>query len=154
MSRSRGFTLIEMLVVMAIVGILATAVTLSLSAHGRAQAEMESQRLHLLLELAASQSRWGSPLAWSWSEDGYRFLRADDRGGWQPLDNDEYLHPRRLPQDVRISAVALEAQRLASGDPLPFAGGQMPPFHITLQTPEGIRRLEGRLDGKVVEHSP
>lgn len=155
MSRSRGFTLIEILVVVAILGILATAVTVSLASGARNEAEFEIRRLPLVLELAANQSRWSSrPLAWTWSAEGYRFLRRDDHGDWEILSGDDQLRVRHMPDGVRIAAVESGTQALAPGDPLPFANGQMRPFRITLQMPGGNRYLQGDPSGKVIEVSP
>lgn len=151
MARNYRFTLLAVAVIFLT---LATAITWNLVSITREQAQLELQRLELVLELAATQTHLSRPLAWTWSADGYRFLHNDEFSGWHTFDGDKYLHPQRLPNGVKIMAVKLENRALAPGDPLPFADGRMRAFHIVLQVPEGTKCLEGTPDGRVVEGRP
>lgn len=63
--RPRGFTLLELMIVVAIVAIASGVVALALRDPAATQLEREAQRLALLLEGARSQSRaLGVPVAW------------------------------------------------------------------------------------------
>jgi general secretion pathway protein H len=69
-----GFTLIEMLVVIAIIAIATAGVSLAMRDSGSAQFEREAQRLAALLESARAQSRSsGIPVRWYPTANGFRF---------------------------------------------------------------------------------
>jgi general secretion pathway protein H len=70
----RGFTLLELLVVVAIIAMATTSVTLALRDSGQTQLEREAQRLAALLESARAQSRTsGVPVRWRASAQGFYF---------------------------------------------------------------------------------
>ena len=69
-----GFTLLELLVVVAIIAIGSAGVSLALRDAGATQLEREAQRLTALLESARAQSRTsGLPVRWRTTETGFRF---------------------------------------------------------------------------------
>lgn len=100
----RGFTLIEVMVVMVIIGIMAgMAVSLMRPDPGRA-AEAEAWRLARLTErLGREAEMTGQVLALSWTADGYEFTRRDDDGSWVPLDSDSIFEPRRFQPGMRLA---------------------------------------------------
>ena len=72
MQRQRGLTLLELLVVLAIIGIAMAGVSLSLRISPQAKLEREAQRLVAVLEAARSQSRTsGVPLMWQAHAEGF-----------------------------------------------------------------------------------
>jgi general secretion pathway protein H len=72
--RARGFTLLELLVVVAIIAIATAGVSLALRDSQATQLEREAQRLAALLESARAQSRSsGVPVRWYPTEGGFRF---------------------------------------------------------------------------------
>ena len=79
-SKPRGFTLLELLVVVAIIAIASAGVSFALRDSADTQLEREAQRLAALLESARAQSRGsGRPVRWRVAEGGFRFdgLPAD-----------------------------------------------------------------------------
>ncbi|EPD37595.1 type II secretion system protein H [Delftia acidovorans CCUG 274B] len=71
---SRGFTLLELLVVISIMAIAAAGASLSLRDSGQAQLEREAERLAALLESARAQARAnGVPVRWRPMPQGFRF---------------------------------------------------------------------------------
>ena len=63
--RQRGFTLLELLVVLAIVAMASAGVGFAMRDSGQAQLEREAQRLAALLESARARSQaLGIPLRW------------------------------------------------------------------------------------------
>lgn len=71
---ARGFTLVELLVVVAIVGIASAGVVLALRDTAGAQLEREGLRLAALFESARAQSRAsGIPIRWRSTDSGFRF---------------------------------------------------------------------------------
>ena len=71
---TRGFTLLELLVVVAIMAIATAGVSFALRDSQATQLEREAQRLAALLESARAQSRSsGIPVRWYATADGFRF---------------------------------------------------------------------------------
>lgn len=95
----RGLTLIEMLVVLAIIGAVASVSALSLgSAPGR-DGQAEAVRLKARLQLAADQALIEDrPLALALRDDGYAFLEWDaESAEWRPATLPALDEPHRLP---------------------------------------------------------
>ena len=71
---TRGFTLLELLVVVAIIAIASAGVSFALRDSQATQLEREAQRLAALLESARAQSRSsGLPVRWYPVQGGFRF---------------------------------------------------------------------------------
>lgn len=98
-----GFTLIEMLVVLAIVSVMVVAVGLSVDAGGPSrQVATEARRFIALMGLACDESaRSGEEIGARLDAGGYRFVRAIGRQ-WE-LSTGDALRSRRLPQGMRIA---------------------------------------------------
>jgi general secretion pathway protein H len=72
MRHQRGLTLLELLVVLAIIGFAMTGVSLSLRDNGQNQLAREAQRLIAILEAARAQSRTsGVPWVWQVTPEGF-----------------------------------------------------------------------------------
>ncbi|RKP59345.1 type II secretion system protein GspH [Pararobbsia silviterrae] len=101
----RGFTLIEMLIVLVIAGILVAAASLSLTRNPRTDLAEEAQRLALAFETASDDAQLrAAPLAWVPVNGGYRFLSRENGGAWRPLTDDPLLVPRAWSTEVdRVS---------------------------------------------------
>src|SRR5262249_11033881 len=93
--RSRGFTLIEILVVIVILGATAAAVTLAVGgAGGERQLARDAERLRALIGYACAQAGGrGRQMGISLSRDGYRFSRSE-HADWV-LERDGELRPRK-----------------------------------------------------------
>lgn len=72
--RQRGFTLLELLVVVTIIAIGTAGVAFSMRDSAQTQTEREAQRLSALLESARAQSRTlGVAVVWRSTPQGFRF---------------------------------------------------------------------------------
>jgi type II secretion system protein H len=101
----RGFTLIEIMVVVAIIGILVIGAILSLGATGKDGA-LERERDRLAALIAYGRER-GAMLTLEYGirigQHGYRFAFYDNRQmQWSPETVDETLRPRRLPDGLQF----------------------------------------------------
>jgi general secretion pathway protein H len=85
MQRQRGLTLLELLVVLAIIALSVAGVQLSLRDSQETQLTREAQRLAAMLEAARVQSRTrGVPLTWEPTDQGF-VIRAATQGNTPPL---------------------------------------------------------------------
>ena len=171
-ARRRGFTLLEVLVVLLIIGVLSSLAVLSSGLAARnGPLEEESRRLLALMRFAAEEAVLRTEeLALNIDGNGYQFLILVDNA-WQPLE-DTTLRPRDWPEDLHAE-LTLEGRDVdlqlpgdaddadedgEKGDDskvrpqiLILSSGELSPFTLTL-TDEArqIRRsLRGSLLGKL-----
>jgi general secretion pathway protein H len=140
----RGFTLIEILVVVVIIGILAVGAVVSVSVIGEDR-ELERERDRIvaitdyLREQAALQNReFGMRLF----DGGYEFLSWDVRTArWEPVADDPLLRQRTLPPGLE-SRVLVEGRPVILSkrddkNPTPqimlFSSGELNSFELTLR---------------------
>lgn len=109
MRSAAGFTLIEVLVVLLIMGLMVGLVSAVVRPGDRELACGEAERLAQLLDLAAMEARMtGWPVAWTPDARGYRFWRMTADARWAELRDSDALRPRALPQGMRVAAMQVE----------------------------------------------
>jgi general secretion pathway protein H len=150
-----GFTLIEILVVLLIIGILVAGTALSLGVVGKDSAlQKESERLTALLDYlrdqAALQNREYGLRCYV---GGYEFLAFDARTGlWVRLQDDPTMRARPLPTGLTMELsiegrdIVLPRQNARADELAPqvmlFSSGDLNLFELTLRraaTNEAIR---------------
>jgi general secretion pathway protein H len=90
----RGFTLLEMLVVIVLAGILISIVTISVAPDPRQRLMREAQRIGQLMVLASDEARIRQlPITWEADLRGYRFV-AEVAGERTLLTGDDLLRER------------------------------------------------------------
>lgn len=152
-----GFTLIEILVVVVILGILAGALTLAVGGvSGSRQLAHQAARAQALIGYACEQAELtGRELGLSLNTNGYRFSRLD-RDNWVPIGSDE-LRPRdwlpgttvQLERDghpVTIAAAYPDKPQLVC-----FSSGELTAFRLQLRLADVAQRyrIDGQSDGSV-----
>jgi general secretion pathway protein H len=97
-ARSSGFTLLEILVVLTIMGILLGVVSVKALPSEKQNLQEEVRRLALLMAVARDEAILvNKAIALDVDNEGYRFLRRDE-GEWQPFKGDEQLRERSFAQ--------------------------------------------------------
>jgi general secretion pathway protein H len=113
-ARLRGFTLLEILIVIAIVGVIITVATVSVGVlGGDREMKEQAQRLAAVLEQAKEECELqGFDVGVRIAETSYDFLRFNPRiQRWQPLTGDDLLQLRQLPDGLNF-ALTLEGKRI------------------------------------------
>jgi general secretion pathway protein H len=109
-SRARGFTLLEMLVVLVIMALLTSLVTINATPDARQQLAEQASRIGLLMQMAADESRVRQqPLAWEADLGGYRFV-SEAGGDRRLLDDDDLLHERSWQRPLTRLAIVRDGQ--------------------------------------------
>jgi general secretion pathway protein H len=149
--RRLGFTLIEMLVVLLIMGILVGLVSAIAQPDERALLRVEAERLAQLLDLAATESRLtGKPVAWTADGPGYRFWLFSEDAGWYEIRDEDTLRARTLPQGVTISNLLVENLRSPEHMRLEFnPNGPTVSFSIEMSLGAAHYTVEGSPIGDV-----
>jgi len=130
---ARGFTLLELMIVIVIMGIALGAVAFNAMPDAHQSLHNEAQRIALLLQLARDEAIVRNrPVAFEAEADRYRFLVREDNA-WQVIAGDELLRERSFKRAPRALAISppLATDKL----PLRIVFGREPvdkPFVLTL----------------------
>ena len=134
-------TLVEMLIVLAIIGISAGAAVLSFGGTHKGDGQVEALRLMSRLQLASDETM-ASDQAWAvmLTPAGYAFVERFDAGQqWQPATPSQLRDAHVLPRGFTLSSTART-------NPVPLdAEGAGKPFTVTLT--KGDQRWIVAFDG-------
>lgn len=142
-----GFTLVELLVVMIVIGIAVAGASLGLDALRGRDSALAAERLRWVLEASAERAQVrGRPIAMELLPDGYRFSTLDADGRWVAFDEPPVFAEKLLPQQMHweLRVEGRPAERLVFGT-------RPPRFELVLHTPEGDITLSGSETGAVVQ---
>lgn len=139
--RHSGFTLLELLVVLVIVGIMLGAVSFNAMPDERQRLENDARRIALLLQLAREEAIVRNlPVAFEADQFGYHFMVREDRL-WTPL-KDDLLRQRSF----QLSPVQLMIEPQVSEDTatVRIIFGREPvdkPFILTMKSTGATARI-------------
>ena len=135
--RRAGFTLIEVLVVVAVIGIAAAFVVVNVTGDDRRAAEREAARLAGALEHAAALAQWRSQtFGFSADGSGYRFWRRGGDNRWTAVRDEDILAPRALPAQWTIAPVSYAGAPVNADVIFPFRpSGRNEPYTLALFSP-------------------
>ncbi len=158
----RGFTLLEILIVIVIIGITAALASANLFPSEDEKLQLESERLLSLLQRARDEAVFGGRvIGVAVAADRIEFLERDvaDITRWQASKLDD-LHARALPETLRAQlrigaqtgAQTAQQDRAASAENsqivfLPV--GVAAPFDLTLRSATGSRHIAGDAIGNL-----
>jgi len=119
--RCRGFSLIEILVVIVIIGIVMSIAVLSLTlVGGDRDVRDEALRVLSLLEVAQDDSMLqGREFGLELMQGSYRFVEFDPiTGQWSEVIGDDTLRLRELPEEVELALYIEDRRVLLKADPV------------------------------------
>ena len=133
-----GFTLVEILVVIVVVGIAAGMAIATAAPDERDLAVREARRFAGSLEYAAQRAQFRSELLGvSAASHAIRYWRRDTANDrWLVIDDDDILRSRVLPDPLDAMAFAFAGRAVASDAVVPLrASGRNEPFAFVVTTP-------------------
>ena len=158
-SQQQGFTLIEIIVVVLIIGVIASFAVLSIA--DRAQddrLENEVRRLTELIRLGSDEAiLLGIELGMRSDGESYEFVMIGEEGAWRGYETSGPLRPRKLPGGMKLEIVTEEfaAPAAEEAELIPnilfLSSGELTPFKIRFSA-EGatkVYQITGILTGKV-----
>lgn len=148
---ARGFTLIEIMVVMVILGITLILVSVNFSQDDRRVLTEEANRLAALLEHAQSEAMiTGNAVAWSAQNGKYQFWQRGKDGKWDQPSSDEILRARTFSVAIEWGENRVAGNPIKLDDRLIFlAGGLNQPFELKLKYRDKQLTIRGNPTGRV-----
>ena len=160
--RSEGFTILELLVVILIIGMILTFAALSVGGGADRTVEQEAKRLTALLRLASEETIMNSKdMVMLISRTQYSFMNLSPDGRQLlPVEKEDItFRPRELPDDVLIKEAEIAGESVSLSveqdeeDPPKiyiFSSGEMIPFVIQVGRDDGPDyEITGDFTGRV-----
>ena len=137
-TKQHGFTLIEIVVVVAIISIALTMATISIGDPQVKRMKQSSERVAALIQLVKEQAIFNSrDYALSIWDSGYAFYSLNENG-WIPVEDDRIFRPRKLPDGLEFVLhldgleVILERQDKKKPQIFITSDGEISPFQLEI----------------------
>ncbi|MBC7803869.1 MAG: prepilin-type N-terminal cleavage/methylation domain-containing protein [Candidatus Parcubacteria bacterium] len=150
--RTRGFTLIETLVVLAIITVLSLIVIGGAKPGEATLIDREARRLAALLELGLTEARAsGRGMAWSPEGGGYAFWRKNDEGEWARFPESSIYRGRSFEGKAELRDVLLDGRGLGTGERMELLPHALPgTLELTIAAGDARIGLRGGALGRIV----
>lgn len=169
----RGFTLLELLVTLVIVGIIITFVAVSFTTNSykheiRVEATQLARKIELLRRVATTRNEtWGMSI----SRNSYQFLKFDDVEQVWRESNDRRYRNHKLPDNMFLEFegnqnIPILVDKIEELDPemMITPGGEMTPFilhckheyseHVRIMETDGLNKVEVFSNNELVNQTP
>lgn len=102
--RQRGFTLLEVLLVVALAAMVSVGIVLNVDlADDSRKLEREAERFMAVIELVSEQALMeGVEYGFQIEENRYQFYYLDDADQWQPVPEDRLMRPYQVPEPYQL----------------------------------------------------
>lgn len=147
---ARGFTLLELMIVVFVIGLVTAGVVISFSGERRdEQLEREAERLEALFDYVREQAELQTrDYGFRISARGYSFVVFDVLANqWRPAEEDDALRERPFPPGIDTEVVVegrrvvLDVKKKDIDDYMPhvmiFANGDVSSFEVILRRDQG-----------------
>lgn len=159
-SQMQGFTLLEVITVVIIIGIVISFATLSVSQNDDHRARDEVERIQHLMQLVSEQAvLQGKEYALQINRDGYQFVTLDG-DEWKPVTDDSLLRQREFPPLFTLD-LSLWGKDMNLDDKdkpariMLLSSGELTPFHLYFKMDnDQTYQLRGELTGKLSFYAP
>ena len=158
-----GFTLIEMMVVLVIMGIIVSTVVLSIKTDDIEEyMEIEMRRVHALLNLARDEAvLQGQEIALTVDDNKYAFETYGEEG-WVPITDDRVFRERQVVNgaelslrvddfEIKLGNKKQEANELSGKKEKPriyiLSSGEIMPFELILRTEDQTIEYRIKVEG-------
>lgn len=151
-ARVAGFTLLEVMVVIAIIGVMLVVVRMSLPDRAADALKLESQRfVQTLNDCRDTAVLSGSPTGIRIGAGRYDLARY--RRGWEALSVAGANNVRALPDEIELSVPAVRGARVASGPAvvcLPSGETRLSNLELAHRRAHGYYRFYANADGEFI----
>lgn len=147
---SRGFTLIELAIVLLIITITIGLVGINLQRGDSNRVREEADRIVVLLQAAREEAiLQGQVFAVQFTREGYSFQRLNAKGKLETIKTDDVLISRALPDGVTLTFELEGATAETEAGLILDPSGSFLPFVLTLRAGAATWKALGLANGKI-----